>query len=42
MFQIDFLQIQWVGALVILLMFTCALYIVVNKPKTLAEIGLHT
>ena len=39
LFQIDFLQIQWVGSLVILLMFTCALYVILKESKALAEIG---
>lgn len=38
LFQLDFLRIQWVGALVIALYFTCFAYILVNKRAEVAAI----
>lgn len=39
LFQLDFLQIQWVGALVIGLFFACGGYILVNKRDTVLAIA---
>jgi choline-glycine betaine transporter len=38
LFKLDFLQIQWVGAVVIGLFFTCFGYILFNKFKVVSEI----
>jgi choline-glycine betaine transporter len=38
LFKLDFLQIQWVGAIVIGLFFTCLGYILLNKFKVVSEI----
>jgi choline-glycine betaine transporter len=38
LFKLDFLQIQWVGAVVIGLFFTCFGYILFNKFKAVSEI----
>ena len=38
LFQLDFLRIQWVGALVIALYFTCFAYILLKKRKEVAAI----
>ena len=38
LFKLDFLQIQWVGAVVIGLFFTCFAYIVFTKFKVVSEI----
>jgi choline-glycine betaine transporter len=38
LFKLDFLQIQWVGALVIGLFFTCFGYILLTKLKVVSEI----
>lgn len=38
LFQLDFLRIQWVGALVIALYFACFAYILVNKRAEVAAI----
>ena len=38
-FQSDFLEIQWIGALVIALYFSCLLYILRNKRQELTEIS---
>jgi hypothetical protein len=38
LFQLDFLQIQWVGAVVIGLFFTCFGYILLRKFKEVAAI----
>lgn len=38
LFKLEFIQIQWVGALVIGLFLSCALYIGYNKFKTVSNI----
>jgi len=38
LFQLDFLRIQWVGALVIALYFGCFVYILANKRAEVAAI----
>jgi choline-glycine betaine transporter len=38
LFTINFLQIQWVGALVIGLMFTCLIFILLKRRKAVVEI----
>ena len=38
LFKLEFLQIQWVGALVIGLFFSCAIFIAYSKPKTVKNI----
>jgi choline-glycine betaine transporter len=38
LFTLDFLKIQWVGAVVIALMFSCLLFIVLRRFKDVAEI----
>ncbi|GFR79376.1 choline transporter [Elysia marginata] len=38
LFKLDFLQIQWVGALVIALFFACFGYILVTKRKPVMQI----
>jgi drug/metabolite transporter (DMT)-like permease len=38
LFKLEFLQIQWVGALVIGLFISCAAYIAYNKLKTVSQI----
>ena len=38
LFTLDFLQIQWVGAIVIGLMFSCLLFIVFTSFKSVIEI----
>jgi len=38
LFQLDFLRIQWVGALVIALYFSCFAYILLKKRKEVAAI----
>ncbi|GAB1100302.1 MAG: hypothetical protein Sw2LagPseu_18500 [Shewanella algae] len=38
LFQLDFLEIQWVGALAIGLIFACAGYMLLTKLKTLGRI----
>ena len=38
LFTLDFLQIQWVGAIVIGLMFSCLLFIVCTRFKSVIEI----
>src|SRR5690606_32298125 len=38
LFQLDFLRIQWVGALVIALYFACFAYILANKRAEVAAI----
>lgn len=39
LFQLDFLKIQWVGALVILMYFACLTYILLYKRKEVAAIN---
>ena len=39
LFKLDFLQIQWVGAVVIGLFFTCFGYIILTKYKVVSEIA---
>jgi choline-glycine betaine transporter len=39
LFTLDFLKIQWVGALVIGLMFSCLLFVICNKSGGLGSIG---
>jgi choline-glycine betaine transporter len=39
LFTLDFLQIQWVGAAVIALMFSCLLFILLTRLKTVAQIN---
>jgi hypothetical protein len=38
LFKLDFLKIQWVGAVVIGIFFACAAYIVIVKRKAVCEI----
>jgi len=38
LFKLEFLQIQWVGALVIGLFFSCAFFMLYRKPKTVKNI----
>jgi hypothetical protein len=38
LFTLDFLQIQWVGAIVIGLMFSCLLFIVCTRFKAVRQI----
>ncbi|MFT6992257.1 MAG: choline-glycine betaine transporter [Paraglaciecola sp.] len=39
LFTLDFLQIQWVGAVVIGLMFSCLLFILLTRLKTVTQIN---
>jgi hypothetical protein len=39
LFTLDFLQIQWVGAVVIGLMFSCLLFMLFTRLKTVAQIS---
>jgi hypothetical protein len=39
LFTLDFLQIQWVGAVVIGLMFSCLLFILLTRLKIVKEIS---
>jgi hypothetical protein len=39
LFTLDFLQIQWVGAVVIGLMFSCLLFILLTRLKIVNEIS---
>jgi choline-glycine betaine transporter len=39
LFTLDFLQIQWVGAIVIGLMFSCLLFIILTRLKTVTQIS---
>jgi hypothetical protein len=39
LFTLDFLQIQWVGAVVIGLMFSCLLFMLFTRLKTVTQIS---
>jgi hypothetical protein len=39
LFTLDFLQIQWVGAVVIGLMFSCLVFILFTRLKTVSQIS---